>query len=308
MFNFENQLCDVCGRHFDKDSDIVVCPDCGTPHHRECWHRVGHCVNRDKHSTGFEWKPVIKEPAPGSIKCPDCGAVMPEGTLFCENCGKSLNRQTEAEKSFNNSQMPNVQVFGVPGMMGMSISNEDMRARAEKELAGDFDGVPYKDMAVYIGPNAQYYIYKFKKMAENPKYKPFNWTACLFTPLWFLFRKMWKMALITAAINFITSVPALIIMGVDMGVFSSALMFTGIETAADVMSVISIAASVAFGYMAVPMYRKDTIKRLKKLKEEAGGNIETYYRNVMRQAGPSKIGMVCVALFVVFYFMTSMTY
>jgi len=308
MFNFESQVCDVCGRQFDKDSDIVVCPECGTPHHRECWHQLGHCVNQDKHAQGYEWQPVRKEPAPGSIKCPACGSIMPEGTLFCENCGRSLKMPTEAEQAFNQSKNPNIQVFGVPGMMGMTISNEDLQARAERELAGEFDGVPYKDMAVYIGPNAQYYIYKFRRMAANPKYRPFNFTAFLFTPLWFLFRKMWKMAIATAVLNFVTSIPTLIIMGVDMGVMSSAMMFPGIDVAADVLGFISIAASILFGFMAIPMYRKDTVKRLKKLKAEAGDNKEIYYRNVMRQAGPSKIGMLFVVLFVAFYFISSLTY
>ena len=48
-----------------KADDIVVCPDCGTPYHRECWKKVGVCVHQADHAAGFEWTPdnVISDPA-----------------------------------------------------------------------------------------------------------------------------------------------------------------------------------------------------------------------------------------------------
>ena len=40
---------------FFDDEDIVVCPECGTPYHRECWNRVGTCIHSAEHGS-YEWK------------------------------------------------------------------------------------------------------------------------------------------------------------------------------------------------------------------------------------------------------------
>lgn len=305
MLNIKGQVCDVCGEPFDDNSDVVVCPDCGTPHHRHCWYNVGRCVNHDKHSTGFEWKPVLANtPAvENGIKCPDCGAMMPADAMFCENCGRSLK-----------SELPNTKVINVPGgrieahraPSPYGMSAEQYKARVDRELAGEIDGVPLRDIAVFIGPNAQYYIFKFKKMLRDPKYRPFNLTACLFPPLWLLFRKMWKHAILAAVINFVLNLPTYIMLCVQMGTLSasSPLMFPGIETLARVTSVLVLIVGVVWGFLAVPMYKKDTVSRLKKMKNDSDGNMDTYYRSVMENAGPSKIGMFAVVVFAALYMMT----
>ncbi|MBQ8604982.1 MAG: DUF2628 domain-containing protein [Oscillospiraceae bacterium] len=305
MYKFENQPCEVCGEVFDKYSDIVTCPECGTPHHRECWHKTGHCVNEHKHGTDFEWQPVKKEPAAGSITCPNCQAVMPGGTLFCENCGHSLSQTNIPQQNGHPANgQPNVQIFGIPGMMGVSISQADAN-RINKELAGEIDGVPVRDMAVYIGPNAQSYIYKFRRMDSNPKYRPFSWAAFLFTPLWYLFRKMWKTALATAFFNGVMNIPYFIMTAVEMGVIEKSFMFPGIESVASVCQFIVLAVSLVLGFTATPMYRKATVKKLKQLKEETGGDRNLYYRKIMEQAGPSKVGMAVVTMFAIFYLFTA---
>ena len=91
MSIYESQICDICGEKFTRTDDIVVCPDCGAPFHRRCWNKAGHCAHEAEHAYGFEWTSTPIRPAIDSgIKCPNCGAVMPEGTLFCENCGCPL--------------------------------------------------------------------------------------------------------------------------------------------------------------------------------------------------------------------------
>ena len=48
---YSNYKCPVCNNQFTEDDDVVVCPDCGTPHHRECWINKGHCANEALHGT-----------------------------------------------------------------------------------------------------------------------------------------------------------------------------------------------------------------------------------------------------------------
>ena len=306
MFRFDGQVCDICGKPFDKDSDVVVCPECGTPHHRECWHELGHCVNEYRHGEGYEWAPVVKEVPQGSIECPDCHSIMPQGTLFCENCGRALKTED-----------PNTQVYNIPGGRmevhqfpnAYTMDPNEFKARVDRELAGEIDGVPLRDMAVFIGQNAQYYIYKFKRMRKDPKYKPFNWTACMFPPIWFLFRKLWKQAIVAAIINFVLNLPTFFIVAAQSGVLStsSPLLFPGIEAAATITSLLVIVVGIVWGFLAEPMYKNDTVKRLKKLKADAGENTDRYYRSILEQAGPSKVGKAVMVLFVIYYIFTIFT-
>ena len=57
MARYTNNHCPVCEQAFTDADDIVVCPECGTPYHRECWKKVGACVHEAEHAVGFEWKP-----------------------------------------------------------------------------------------------------------------------------------------------------------------------------------------------------------------------------------------------------------
>ena len=57
----KNEKCPVCDKFFTDNDDIVICPDCGTPHHRECYNSLGHCANSDKHSEGFEYEYISEQ-------------------------------------------------------------------------------------------------------------------------------------------------------------------------------------------------------------------------------------------------------
>ena len=55
MSFYDNKSCPVCGNAFEEGDDIVVCPECGTPHHRECYNLSGHCVNAGLHKSGYSY-------------------------------------------------------------------------------------------------------------------------------------------------------------------------------------------------------------------------------------------------------------
>lgn len=44
MSRFEGKICPVCSGRFNDGDDIVVCPVCGTAHHRECYFKMGECA------------------------------------------------------------------------------------------------------------------------------------------------------------------------------------------------------------------------------------------------------------------------
>lgn len=90
--------CDGCKKPFLDDEDIVVCPECATPQHRECYNEKGGCVNAHLHGTDFVWKgrvntkktifssTLIKDTEAEDIICPHCGEKNPAGSKECRNC------------------------------------------------------------------------------------------------------------------------------------------------------------------------------------------------------------------------------
>ncbi len=90
--------CDGCKKPLLDDEDIVVCPECATPQHRECYDEKGECVNAHLHGTDFVWKgevstkkaifssTLVNEAEAEDIICPHCGQANPAGSKECRNC------------------------------------------------------------------------------------------------------------------------------------------------------------------------------------------------------------------------------
>ena len=55
MATYTGAKCKVCQEPFKDGDDIVVCPDCGTPYHRECYKKAGKCINDELHESGGSW-------------------------------------------------------------------------------------------------------------------------------------------------------------------------------------------------------------------------------------------------------------
>ena len=99
--------CVACNNTFDEKDDVVVCPVCGAPHHRECWLKENRCAYNDRHQEGFAWEfPKQPEAEPekpekpqtignfvfkngeGVIICPECKTPNFENDAFCRKCHK----------------------------------------------------------------------------------------------------------------------------------------------------------------------------------------------------------------------------
>lgn len=61
MTRFENKLCPVCKTRFVENADIVVCPTCGTPHHRSCYSIKNKCELEELHADGWTWNGLLPD-------------------------------------------------------------------------------------------------------------------------------------------------------------------------------------------------------------------------------------------------------
>ena len=75
MNKYVNVPCAKCGKPFTEDDDVVVCPDCGAPHHRSCYLELGHCARQDQHTDGSTWQAPARKPLPRRMS-PVPGAAL----------------------------------------------------------------------------------------------------------------------------------------------------------------------------------------------------------------------------------------
>ena len=53
--NIEDKQCQLCNAYLFEDDDVVFCPECGAPHHRECYNSLGHCALEHLHGTDQQY-------------------------------------------------------------------------------------------------------------------------------------------------------------------------------------------------------------------------------------------------------------
>lgn len=170
-FRYTNQNCPVCSKSFSADDDIVVCPLCGTPHHRECYKQNGECGNYDKHNEGFRWSPTETETVEG-----------PTETV----------QETQENPVFNEQNIP------VPPLFGTGVNP---LSQFPKQIEED---VETAEVADFVQMNSIKYLQNFFSGKVNKK--SFNWAAFFFTPYWFFYRKLYKLGAIFLAITLLLSV------------------------------------------------------------------------------------------------------
>lgn len=179
--NYIGETCPVCGKKFTQDDDVVVCPVCGTPHHRECYNLHNACANEKFHSADFEWKPEAQPQAPKAFEEHGKDGAK---TVVCPNCGRE-NPAEEPNCLYCSARLYNVQTPFPPA------PNMPYGARVVEISPDDTIGShKVSDVAAYVQVNANRYIPKFYVAEKTGRKHTFNWAAFFFSPYWFFFRKM----------------------------------------------------------------------------------------------------------------------
>lgn len=274
MGRYSGQKCAVCSERFRDDEDVVVCPVCGTPHHRQCWIDYGGCRNANLHGTDFQWKPTAtasdrpdfdEKKDLGEI-CPVCGRNNPPNTLFCPGCGTPLGKgQTQRGQAGRQPFAP----FGIP----FSVQFDDQQT---------IRGVPVREVAAIVKVNTVPYIHKFLKMERKKFPVSFNWAAFLFAPFWFIYRRMYAAGTILIALFLafgIAMAPAVNTAYDELNSFYAAQADASVEQieseavqllksaniqALLIAQAVNFAAMVAMGFAANPLYRRCAVRRAKK--------------------------------------------
>ena len=293
---FTQYNCPVCEKKFENGDDIVVCPECGTPHHRECYDSLGRCFYEDKHAEGFSFENLNTEQTENeqknsqfedfeTILCPVCFHKNPKNAQVCQRCGTDLRAENAHNPQQENGQ-PNQQGSQYQGMPPFGFSASGMPSfdplagmNGEEEIA---ENVKVSEAAKYIGKSTQYFLPVFKKI-KNGFTARFNFSAMVFAEVYFLYRKMTVLGVIISLIMISTSVASTAIMmspewinsynsimasmrsGVSVSLFSSDLSFMYIPLA---LQGLRLVIRILSGLFANRLYYSHCSKRIQHIKAE----------------------------------------
>lgn len=213
MSEYIGSKCIVCDKTFTKDDEIVVCPDCGTPYHRECYLIEGKCINTVLHEKNQSWNSVNKvetEDVSEGIKCSKCGEINPSTGLFCLKCGTPLvkSEQSNPYTQGNPFQQGNQPPFN---NMGMNFSGNIERFTDDSEI----DGIKLKEYNQYLSKSQYFFIPQFIKFSKLNKKFAINIPAMFFPEFYFFYRKMNVYGILFFILRLFITIPTLISSAVD---------------------------------------------------------------------------------------------
>lgn len=274
MSRFANKLCPACRAPFTEDADVVVCPICGTPHHRVCYMKNGRCALENLHAQGFVWNGRLPdEPAPSVVhEEPDPHhAEYPQGVP-----------QTTEDTFFGGEDMQDY----LAGMM----------KRFADERQGE-DGVSMRELCAYVSKSAMHYGRAFMAFRKSGKQTVISLNICagLFAPLFQFYRKMDAMGVLVMLLTLLLSLPVYL---VNVGAFTAAQMAQyHLSAVCTVCSMLNFAVTMALCAFSDRLYYRHCVKRIKRLRERwEGDRGEAYYERLSEAGRPSWLRMIVGAL------------
>lgn len=89
LSRLREQTCPICCSEFGSEDSIVICPDCKTVYHSECWEENHGCSTYGCSSTKHLETHTASgyDAASGMIECPFCGASHASIDQVCPSCG-----------------------------------------------------------------------------------------------------------------------------------------------------------------------------------------------------------------------------
>lgn len=295
MNNYQGCKCPVCQQPFTENDDVVVCPECGAPHHRECWAKNGSCGLAQYHGPGFEYRREEEGPRPirdgrpatGEEKtCPACGAKNPSINLFCENCGSPLAGPAGAQPGagarpgMNGMPAGSYTPGGVPDAFSLSGVSPDQT----------FDDISARDWATYLGRSAPLYLMAFSRM-ERTRLKMYpSFSGFFFAPIYLLYRRCWGWGLLAAVLSLLTALPNLLML-VLFSNDPSAQPASYLMFAQQAAMYLSLALQLFFMLFSMRMIRRTGANRIRQLRHQ-NPNEADFQTALSAHAGPSWVGVV----------------
>lgn len=292
-----------------EDDDIVVCPDCGAPHHRECWKSLGHCGCEELHAQGKDWTmPQPESPAAEAhgVKklCPACQSPNEADALFCSRCGSPMRPGQNAPFGGFYPGTPGAQPGQQPGMPFGGFQPMVIDPLGGVAPDEEIDGVPAKDLALVVGQNSAYYLPRFREMAKgNRRFFP-NFTAFLFNIPWLFFRRMIWPAIAVLLLQLALTIPSawLIVRALTEANFSAASVSPQLETLTYICSLAQFALNFLSCLLANRLYMKQCVRTAKELRE-GGADDKAFAEQAKKRGGVKPVVIYLFMVLAILYYM-----
>lgn len=327
MSRFDGKLCPVCLKRFQENDDIIVCPECGTPHHRECYFEKSRCALEDLHGS-FSWEgklPEQYESMAGEEKTPEIpvavkidsepnpndlgaafellekltGADIDENGILYDLSEYSGNAPSEPELDDKVRSELNI-LFD----MNMLIDTED-QLYSDKPIRDILSsrkkgrhGVSMLELSFFTGMSLMHYVVPFLRFTRSKQTKGFNLSSGILMPVHQFFRKMdgWGLILLLL-IGLLEAAPYILLkVGlVDMN-FAQYL-----PIIAKIPLVIAVVLLWRFGDY---LYYRHAVKRILKVRKRFEGKTDSveYYLAIKDEGGTSTLRGIVAILAVWFVF------
>ena len=274
------------------------------------------------------------------IFCSECGTENEGKYEYCKNCGTKLEKLTEQvdvdpltgyppkTEQQNNSE---TKTYEAPNYSGyQQNANDSQQYNQANYVYGNtyvenIDGIPYSEVASFVGKKATHYMPVFSKMEITGSKTAWHWPTALLsffigplgTALWFFYRKMYKIAAVLVAIGIITTAASAIIIGpvaTNADIFDIIFNFTNEETldsellkeaafrseiANLITGFISLVCAVVCGMFTHGWYKSHIHKSI--LKYRASNIDMRYYQMGLMSIGGTSGGMLALGLAIMFF-------
>lgn len=276
MPKYYGSPCEGCGKPLMLTDDIVVCPDCGAPYHRVCYEKLGRCIHSAAHRAGFEWKFPYQDSELRT--CPACGERTLRAESVCRCCGKVLPPEGKAEP--NDRAAANAErganfdyaSFYAQQQQQQPQSPSDMVHQTYQAVFGRdglMDGISYSDWEAYIGSAAPSYMLSFSKMQLQRFRISISFSAMLFGPFYFFYRKAWKPAFAFLAAEVLLCAPSIIsMMQISGSSLAPGMSEATLLTLGHVASALNFVLMLVRGLYGKWLYRKSAEGRIKQIRTE----------------------------------------
>lgn len=316
--DFTKYTCPVCGETFQNGDDVVVCPECGAPHHRECYEKADHCFYLDKHAKEFSFESLHPSEGSGSteqqgfedfetIMCPVCFHKNPTGSKTCSRCGSDLSMEQQDprpqpgqdRKGGQQQQFPGGIPFGF-GTAGVP-DFDPLAGLDSKEPLGD--NVTAGEAAKFTGKNTPYFSLVFQRLNKHNNSK-FSFVAFIFAGIYFLYRKMYGIGLAFALLLIASNVLSTFVMmtpewsacireitelaasgtagSADLGALFGKMLFAYLPV---ILYAVRYILMIISGFTANRLYYKHTVKTINRIKEENAGATADELNKKLEESG-----------------------
>lgn len=283
MSRFDNKLCPICRKPLSEASDVVVCPVCGTPHHRACYLAKNHCGVEEYHDSGFEWHGYLPWEEQTRQEEPSQNEEAAENIAADDS--SDFDREHHSEYPGGQGQSS-----GNQGQYGGTMDLEDLLNELQKQTMDETrgaDGVSSRELSCFVGRSVMHYsqafaVFRAPALPGQKKRRVFfNICSGLFLPFHQFYRRMDAVGIGLVLLELFCAVPAVLNL---MGIINDA----ALRTAQIMTNGLNFIAMIVLCMFGDYIYYRFSVSRIKKIRAQFDdGRAEGYYEALAEKGTPS---------------------